>query len=39
MLMMIEKEGRWKPSEVDGGTASNALSSLCDAVWYVYGHH
>lgn len=40
MLMMIEKEGlRWKPSEVDGGTASNALSSLCDAVWYVDGHH
>ena len=40
MLMMIEKEGlRWKPSEVDGGTASNALSSLCDAVWYADGHH
>ena len=40
MLMMIEKEGlRWKPSEVDSGTASNALSSLCDAVWYIDGHH
>ena len=40
MLMIIEKEGlRWKPSEVDGGTAFNALSSLCDAVWYADGHH
>jgi len=40
MLMMIEKNGpKWKPSEVDSGTAYNALSSLCDALWYVDGHH
>jgi len=40
MLMMIDKNGlKWKPSEVDSGTASNAFSSLCDALWYVDEHH
>jgi len=37
---MIEKEKlQWKPSEVDSGTAVNTLKSLCDALWYVDGHH
>ena len=37
---MIEKDGLWwLPSEVDSGTAVNALRSLCDAVWYIDGHH
>jgi len=40
LLTMIEKKRlQWKPSEVDGGTAFNALKSLCDAVWYVDGHY
>jgi len=37
MLMMIEKNGL--KCEVNSGTASNVLSSLCDALWYVDGHH
>ena len=37
---MIEKEGlQWKPSEVDNGTAFNALRPFSDAIWYVDGHH
>lgn len=40
LLTMVEKKGlQWKPSEVDGGTALNALKSFYDAVWYVDGHH
>jgi len=40
LVTMIEKKGlQWKPSEVEGGTAVNTLKSLCDAVWYVDGHH
>ena len=37
LLTMIKKEGlQWKLSEVDGGTAFNALKFL---IWYVDGLH
>ena len=40
ILQLIEKEGLvWKASEVDNGTASNAISTLRDALWYIDGHH
>ena len=40
ILQLIEKEGLvWKVSEVDNGTASNAISTLQDALWYIDGHH
>ena len=40
ILLFIEKEDLiWKASEVDNGTASNAISTLRDALWYIDGHH
>ena len=40
ILQLIEKEGIvWKASEVDNGTAANAICTLRDALWYIDGHH
>jgi len=29
----------WKASEVDNGTASSAICTLRDALWYIERHH
>ena len=40
ILLLIEKEGLvWKVSEDDNGTASNAVATLREALWYVDRHH
>ena len=40
ILELIEKEGLvWKASEVDNGTASSAICTLRDALWYIDRHH
>ena len=40
VLQLIEKEGLvWKASEVDNGTAANAICTVRDALWYIDGHH
>ena len=40
ILQLIEKEGLvWRASEVDNGTASTAVRTLRDALWYIDGHH
>ena len=36
VLQLIEKEGLvWKASEVESGTAANAICTLRDALWYI----
>ena len=40
VLQLIEKEGLvWKASEVDNRTASSAICTLRDALWYIDRHH